>query len=134
MGWATFWTIFTISSGHPASERRRKRQRERFYQGCQMVNFGTKIPIRVNFERVVDWKRLIHFAAIWNILRTFGIFDDDLVYFEFIWYIFPVLVSCTKENLATLVSSTDGKLSCSRGGEASLKTRSVCTYILHSIT
>jgi hypothetical protein len=43
--------------------------------------------------------------AIWNILRTFGIFYEHLVKFAFIWYIFPVLVSRTKKNLATLVSN-----------------------------
>jgi hypothetical protein len=42
------------------------------------------------------------FLAIWNILLTFGIFYDHLEHFVVIWYIFPVLVSCTKENLATL--------------------------------
>jgi hypothetical protein len=49
--------------------------------------------------------------TIWNILRTFGIFYDHLVHFVvFIWYIllcsfgtfFPVWVSCTEKNLATL--------------------------------
>jgi hypothetical protein len=41
--------------------------------------------------------------AIWNILQTFGTFYGRLVHFVFIWYIFPVLVSCIKKNLATLV-------------------------------
>jgi hypothetical protein len=41
--------------------------------------------------------------AIWNILWRFGIFYDHLVHFVFIWYIFPVLVSCAEKNLATLV-------------------------------
>jgi hypothetical protein len=36
--------------------------------------------------------------AIWNILWRFWIFLT-------IWYIFPVLVSCTKKNLATLDES-----------------------------
>jgi hypothetical protein len=40
--------------------------------------------------------------AIWNILRTLGIFYDHLVHFVFIGYIFPVLVSCSMKNLATL--------------------------------
>jgi hypothetical protein len=40
--------------------------------------------------------------AIWNILWIFGIFYDHSVHFVFIWYLFPVLVSCTKKNLATL--------------------------------
>jgi hypothetical protein len=46
--------------------------------------------------------------AIWNILRPFGKFYDHLVHFVFIWYIFPVLVSCTKKNLATLVGTKKG--------------------------
>jgi hypothetical protein len=41
--------------------------------------------------------------AIWNILLTFVIFYDHLVHFVLICYIFPVLVLCTKKNLATLV-------------------------------
>jgi hypothetical protein len=40
------------------------------------------------------------------ILWPFGIFCGDLVYFVMIWYIFPVLVCCSKKNLASLVSST----------------------------
>jgi hypothetical protein len=39
----------------------------------------------------------MYFMAIWSILWPFGIFYGHLV------YIFPVLVCCTKENLATLV-------------------------------
>jgi hypothetical protein len=38
---------------------------------------------------------LVNFTAILNILRLFGIVFDHLV-------CFPVLVSCTKKNLATL--------------------------------
>jgi hypothetical protein len=52
---------------------------------------------------------LIYFKAIWNILQTFGLFYDHLIYFAFIWYIFPVLVSFTKKNLATLDSVTMGR-------------------------
>jgi hypothetical protein len=37
-------------------------------------------------------------------LRAFGIFYGHLVHFVVIWYIFPVLVFCTKKNLATLLS------------------------------
>jgi hypothetical protein len=55
---------------------------------------------------------LIYLMTIWNILRTFwdilwpfGIFYDHLVHFVFIWYIFPVLVSFTKTNLATLIGA-----------------------------
>jgi hypothetical protein len=41
---------------------------------------------------------LVYFTAIWYILCTFGLFYSHLVYF------FPVLVCCTKKNLATLTS------------------------------
>jgi hypothetical protein len=47
----------------------------------------------------------------WYILRHFGIFSGNLVYFMVLWYIlwsfgifFPVLVCCTKKNMATLIS------------------------------
>jgi hypothetical protein len=40
--------------------------------------------------------------VIWNILRTFGKFYDHWVQLVMIWHIFPVLVSRTKKNLATL--------------------------------
>jgi hypothetical protein len=40
--------------------------------------------------------------AIIIILQAIGIINDHLVQFAFIWYIFPVLVSRTKKNLATL--------------------------------
>jgi hypothetical protein len=40
-----------------------------------------------------------------NILRTFGKFYDHLVHFVLILYIFPVLVTCTKKNLATMLWS-----------------------------
>jgi hypothetical protein len=56
------------------------------------------------FWRALDWKMLMYFMAIWNILQRFGIFYDHQVHFVFIWYIFPrFLVSCTKKNLATLL-------------------------------
>jgi hypothetical protein len=51
---------------------------------------------------------LIYFVAVGNILHTIGIFYDHLVQFVIIRYVgtfFPVLVSCTKKNLATLVPS-----------------------------
>jgi hypothetical protein len=51
-----------------------------------------------------------YFMTIWDILSPFAIFYDHLGYFMTIWYnlcsfgtFFPVLVSCTKKNLATLV-------------------------------
>jgi hypothetical protein len=53
----------------------------------------------------LGWEMLIYFRPIWNILWIFGIFYNHWVHFGFIWYIFPVLVSCTQKNLATLGSS-----------------------------
>jgi hypothetical protein len=41
--------------------------------------------------------------VIWNILWTFGIFYDRLVHLVFGTFS-PLLVSCTKKNLATLKS------------------------------
>jgi hypothetical protein len=67
-----------------------------------MVCCQTKNPNMGKFWRVLDWKMFIYFMAIWNILWRFGIFYVRLVHFVLIWYIFPVLVSCTKKNLATL--------------------------------
>jgi hypothetical protein len=43
-----------------------------------------------------------HFVAIWKMLRPYGTFNGDVVNFVDIWYIFPVLVRFTKNNLATL--------------------------------
>jgi hypothetical protein len=43
------------------------------------------------FCSALDWKMSVYFMAIWNILRAFWIFFDDLVNIVFIWYIFPVL-------------------------------------------
>jgi hypothetical protein len=45
------------------------------------------------------------FMDSWSILRSFVIFYGHLVQFMVIWYIFPVLVFCTKKNLATLKQS-----------------------------
>jgi hypothetical protein len=67
--------------------------------------FKPKIPIWVNFGEVWNGKCLY-------ILWPFGIFYRHLGYFMTIWYIlcsfgtfFPVLVSCTDENLATLMNT-----------------------------
>jgi hypothetical protein len=72
-------------------------------QGCQMVYFETKNPTLGKFWRALDGKMLQYLIAIWNILRTLGICHDLLVHFVFMWYIFPVLVSCAKKNLVTLI-------------------------------
>jgi hypothetical protein len=48
---------------------------------------------------------LVYFVATWSIMWPFGLFCCHLVYFMFIWYICPVLVCCSKKNLATLTVS-----------------------------
>jgi hypothetical protein len=45
---------------------------------------------------------LVYFTAICFILWWFGTLCGDLVHFVVIWYI-PILVCCTKKNLATLL-------------------------------
>jgi hypothetical protein len=47
---------------------------------------------------VLIWKLLVYFVALWSVLRLFGIFDS----LGFVCYIFPILVSFTKNNLAAL--------------------------------
>jgi hypothetical protein len=53
-----------------------------------MVYFQTKNAILGQFCRALDWKMLIYFMAIWNIMETFGLIYDHLVHFVFIWYFF----------------------------------------------
>jgi hypothetical protein len=50
----------------------------------------------------MQWKILAYFMTMWSILRPLEIFYGHLVYFVVIWNIFPISVSCTKKNLATL--------------------------------
>jgi hypothetical protein len=63
--------------------------------------FKPKIPILVNFGGSFNGRclyiscHLVYFVTIWYILWPFGIFSPS-------WYIFPVLVYCTKKNPATL--------------------------------
>jgi hypothetical protein len=52
-----------------------------------MVCFETKTYNLGKFSMALDRKKWKYFMAIWNILRTFGIFYDHLVYYVFIWYI-----------------------------------------------
>jgi hypothetical protein len=74
-------------------------------KGCQMVYFQTKNHYLGNFWRVLQWKMLVYFTAIWPILQQFRIFCDHLAYFMVIWYSFPVLVCSTDKNLATLLKT-----------------------------
>jgi hypothetical protein len=75
--------IFKNLSGHPVPDPLFRFQSGREKQGCQMVYLQTKNPI----WNALDWKMLIYFMAIWNILQTFVILCDHLVHFVFIWYI-----------------------------------------------
>jgi hypothetical protein len=42
------------------------------FQGCQMVCFQTKNPNLGKFWSALEWKMLVYFMFIWNILRSFG--------------------------------------------------------------
>jgi hypothetical protein len=66
-------------------------------QGCQMVCFQTKNPDLGKFWRALEWKMLVYFMTIWNILWPFGIIFGRLVKFVAIWYIFPILVCLAQE-------------------------------------
>jgi hypothetical protein len=58
----------------------------KFFEGLTTENLG------------IFYGLLVYFTAIGNILCPFGIFCSHLVYFA------PVLVFCTKKNLATLLN------------------------------
>jgi hypothetical protein len=66
-----------------------------------VVYFQTKNPNLGKFCRAMQWK-----MAVWYLLRPFGIFGCHFDIFYGHFGIFsPVLVSRTKKNLATLISS-----------------------------
>jgi hypothetical protein len=44
-----------------------------------MVSFQTKNPHLEKFWRALDWKMLMYFKSICNILQAFGIFYDHLI-------------------------------------------------------
>jgi hypothetical protein len=52
-------------------------------QGCQMAHYLTKNPNLGKFWRVLEWKIVVHFMGIGNILRQFGIFYGHMV---MLWY------------------------------------------------
>jgi hypothetical protein len=67
-----------------------------------MVYFHTKIPnLEIYFEGLGIENVGICYGH-WEYFTT--LCYDRLIYFVVDWYIFPVLVCCTKRNLATLVS------------------------------
>jgi hypothetical protein len=69
-----------------------------------MVNFQTQTS---QFGKILE---SIAMYGIWYghfvYLRPNGIFYGHLVHFVVIWYIFPVLVCCTEENMATLTGKS----------------------------
>jgi hypothetical protein len=70
---------------------------------CLPDGFSSKkISLLVNFGGPLNGSSYI-FWPFGIFYEAFGICYDHLVHFVSIWYIFPVLVSCTKKNLATLL-------------------------------
>jgi hypothetical protein len=58
-------------------------------QGCRMVYFLTKNRYLGKFGRALEWKILVYFMPIWNMLWHFGIFYGNFGSFVVIWNIFP---------------------------------------------
>jgi hypothetical protein len=75
-------------------------------QGCPMAYFQSKIFNLGKFWSVLQRKMLVYLIINGSYLRPFGIFWGHLVYFMVFGMYFPVLVCCTKKNLATLLTST----------------------------
>jgi hypothetical protein len=63
-------------------------------------------------KAVIFNDHLEYFSVIWYNLRYLGLFCGPWVYFAVFWYIFPVLVRLEQENLATLITATVPKLTC----------------------
>jgi hypothetical protein len=73
-------------------------------QGCQMVQFSNlKIPIWVNFREYCN-------GRCWFILCPFSLFTDNWYLLWSFGIFFPVLICCTKENLATLLCVRDNEM------------------------
>jgi hypothetical protein len=69
-----------------------------------MAYFQTKNPNLDKSWRDFQWKMLVYVMTFWSILRPFGLFVAVIVLVLMsIWYIFTVLVCCSKKNLATLL-------------------------------
>jgi hypothetical protein len=58
-------------------------------QGCQMVYFQTKNSNLGKFWRALEWKRLVYFIFVWNILRPLWYILWPFCNLVAIWYIFP---------------------------------------------
>jgi hypothetical protein len=85
-----------VQSGHPAFLDLK------YCTGLPDGLFSNKNPNWGKFWRVLQWKMLVYFTVFCYILwtldigREFGVYRGNLVHF-------PVLVFCTKKNLATLI-------------------------------
>jgi hypothetical protein len=99
-------SLFTHSRESASSQLTGMKANSRSSQGCQMVYFQTKNPTLGKFLRALDWKMLKYLMAIRNILRTLGKFRDHFDHFVLFGTFFPVWVSRTNKNLATLVPAT----------------------------
>jgi hypothetical protein len=91
-----------------------------------MVYFQTKNPNLGKFWTALDWKILTCSMAIWNILRTLGIFYDQLVHFVLIWSIFSRFGIMYQELSGNPGHENGCLLKCSaiRGGEKRLRRKS----------
>jgi hypothetical protein len=69
--------------------------------------------------------------AIWNILRTFGIFYDHLVHFVFIWYIFSGFGIMHQERSGNPVIASRGLEQFS--WEPSFIHRTLCLNLFHCL-
>jgi hypothetical protein len=68
-----------------------------------MINIFCDFPNLGQFWGPCNERWSYIFMDIWPILQEFGLLTGHSAYFVIIWYIFfPVLVCCTKKNLATL--------------------------------
>jgi hypothetical protein len=70
-------------------------------QDFKMAYFHSKNPNLGLLWRALEWKILVYFRTIWNILLPFGIFYGILVYFVVIWY-FSILVCLDQEKSGNL--------------------------------
>jgi hypothetical protein len=77
----------------------------------------------------LEWKMAIYVMAIWDILRTFGIYLRTLeifyghfgIFYENLTHSFRYLVSCSKKNVATLFFRAQNNLPRNRKSEAEKK-------------
>jgi hypothetical protein len=73
---------------------------------------------------------LVYDMAIWSILLPSGILYVFLLYFKVIWYILPVLVTCSKKNLATLLKRVLAAIGMMLHNHGSPACMHVCTHSL----